>query len=171
MQVTITEAARLVGMSEKTLRRKIVAGQLSVQVAGQGGQVRKLIDSSELLRVFGSLPGQATVAVEGEWPVTSKVTMDTTGQAEQALREVIEAKDMLIGVLRTQLDDRTREAQDLRGQVGSLLEYRRPDVSTQAPAVSGPTVTRRELVLAAIVAVVAACAVGWVNGYRLWFLL
>lgn len=114
------------------------------------------------------MPGQATVAVEGESPVTSRVSLDMPIQSEAALREVIEAKDMLIGVLRTQLDDRTREAQDLRGQVGSLLEYRRPDVSTQAPAVSGPTVTRRELVLAAIV---AACAVGWVNGYRLWFLL
>lgn len=171
MQVTITEAARLVGMSEKTLRRKIAAGQLSVQVTGQGGQVRKLIDTSELLRVFGSLPGQAAAHVEGESPNSSKVSLDMPTQSEAALREVIEAKDMLIGVLRTQLDDRTREAQDLRGQVGSLLEYRRPDVSTQAPAVLGPTVTRRELFLAAAVAVVVACVVAWANGYRLWFML
>lgn len=69
--------------------------------------------------------------------------MDTGRQSESALREVIEAKDMLIGVLRTQLDDRTREAQDLRAQVGGLLEWRRPDTgaqgvdtSPQAPAVA-----------------------------------
>lgn len=29
MQVTITEAARLVGVSEKTIRRKMAAGELS----------------------------------------------------------------------------------------------------------------------------------------------
>ena len=44
--------------------------------------------------------------------------------------------------------------------MGSFLEYRRPDLRTLAPAMFSPTVTHRELILDAIAAAVAACAVG-----------
>lgn len=62
--VSITEAARLVGVSEKTIRRKIATGEVSAQVSGQGGQARKVLDTSELIRVFGSMPGQMPPPVQ-----------------------------------------------------------------------------------------------------------
>ena len=175
--VSITDAARLVGVSEKTIRRKIATGEVSAQVAGQGGQVRKLIDTSELLRVFGSLSGQLSEPVQGQSPVTSTQLPDMSTAPGQAFIQLIDTQKVLIGVLQSQLDARTQETRELRAQVVGLLEWRRPDppVAVTVPEPSTvsvvPAVTRRDLVVGVLVAAVSGCAWAWVNGYRLWFLL
>ncbi|MDK4679193.1 hypothetical protein [Kingella negevensis] len=50
--VSISEAARLVGKSRRTIQRDIAAGKLSKCDNGKNG---KKLDTSELLRVYGSL--------------------------------------------------------------------------------------------------------------------
>lgn len=54
--VSISEAARLVGKSRRTLQRDIAAGKLSKCDNG------KNIDTSELLRVYGTLSSATKVA-------------------------------------------------------------------------------------------------------------
>lgn len=179
--VNITDAARLVGVSEKTIRRKIAAGEVSAQVTGQGGQIRKLIDTSELLRVFGSLSGQVSKPVQGQSPVLSTHSPDMSNAPGQAFIQIIDTQKVLIGVLQSQLDARTQETRELRAQVVGLLEWRRPDppvaltvpVSVPAPPTVSvvPTVMRRDLVVGVLVAAISGCAWAWANGYRLWFLL
>lgn len=175
--VNITDAARLVGVSEKTIRRKIAAGEVSAHVTGQGGHLRKLIDTSELLRVFGSLPGQVSSHVHGQSPVMSTQEPDMSNPPEQAFIQIIDTQKVLIGVLQSQLDARTQETRELRAQVVGLLEWRRPDplVAALVPAPSTVSVvsalTRRDLVVGVVVAAISGCVWAWANGYRLWFLL
>ena len=171
--VGITEAARLVGVSEKTIRRKVASGDMSAQVTGHAGQARKVIDTSELLRVFGALPGHAPVTVQTISPDMPAQVADMSGQHRHGLEQVIETQQVLIGVLQGQLDARTEENRELRGQVTGLLEWRRPDPPTpSAPmAVASPVVRLDIAVGMAVVGTLAVVAWAWANGYRLWFLL
>ena len=52
---TVTEAATLAGVTRRTIYRYIRSGKLSASVTGSDSTV---IDTSELLRVFGSLSQQ-----------------------------------------------------------------------------------------------------------------
>lgn len=62
-KVSISEAARLAGISRPTLYRRIEAGEISVERDGDSVSV----DTSELLRVFGELqmPGSPATAAPG----------------------------------------------------------------------------------------------------------
>jgi len=53
-KISISEAARLTGKSRTTLHRFIKTGELSTC---SGERNAKMLDTSELLRVFGSFPG------------------------------------------------------------------------------------------------------------------
>lgn len=55
MQFSIAGAARLYGKQRKTLYRHMEAGRLSYQVLGSG---RRVVDLSELIRVYGEPPGK-----------------------------------------------------------------------------------------------------------------
>lgn len=189
--VNITEAARLTAMSEKTIRRKIGAGELSAQVHGQGGQLRKLVDTSELLRVFGALPGQPSPHVQPESPATPTQThaaSSVSGVSTDMYKQVIDTQKTLIAVLQGQLDARTQETRDLRAQVAGLLEWRQA-APTPAPAeVSPPTTTppaevhpgvlaspdrlaKINLALVLLSVAISIFAGTWALGYRPWFML
>ena len=51
-KLTITEAIRIIPVSESTLRRDLKSGKVSFDTDGKG---RKQIDVSELTRVYGQL--------------------------------------------------------------------------------------------------------------------
>jgi len=57
--VSISEAARLVKVSRPTLYKMINSGKLSYTSIVKQGKDVKVIDLSELMRVFGALPGTA----------------------------------------------------------------------------------------------------------------
>jgi len=57
--VSISEAARLVKVSRPTIYKMINTGKLSYTSAVKQGKEVKAIDISELIRVFGALPGVA----------------------------------------------------------------------------------------------------------------
>jgi transposase-like protein len=59
MQVTVRQAALQVGVSRQTLFRKIQQGEVTATIAHDG---TKQIDTSELLRVFGSLQRETVTA-------------------------------------------------------------------------------------------------------------
>lgn len=56
-RVSISEAARLVKVSRPTIYKMINSGKLSYTSVVKHGQIIKVIDTSELIRVFGSLDG------------------------------------------------------------------------------------------------------------------
>ena len=56
-KVGAQRAAELTGRSKSTIQRSMNSGKLSFEIDGNG---RRLIDASELDRVFGLLPQGAT---------------------------------------------------------------------------------------------------------------
>ncbi|MGD8018304.1 helix-turn-helix domain-containing protein [Escherichia coli] len=56
-RVSISEAARLVKVSRPTIYKMINSGKLSYTSVLKHGKTIKVIDTSELIRVFGSLDG------------------------------------------------------------------------------------------------------------------
>ena len=56
-RVSISEAARLVKVSRPTIYKMINSGTLSYTSVVKHGKAIKVIDTSELIRVFGSLDG------------------------------------------------------------------------------------------------------------------
>jgi len=53
--VSISEAARLAGISRPTIYKLINSGQLNVTSVVKGGKTVKAIDTSELVRFFGNI--------------------------------------------------------------------------------------------------------------------
>lgn len=91
-KVSITEAARLVGLSRFQLYRGYIKnGSLSVD---RDEKNRPLIDTAELLRVFGSLDGPAQSSHKNAQHIAHNVTPDshTKNQEELAVcRAMIES--------------------------------------------------------------------------------
>ncbi|MCU8819403.1 helix-turn-helix domain-containing protein, partial [Klebsiella quasipneumoniae] len=56
-RVSISEAARLVKVSRPTIYKMINSGKLSYTSVVKHGKGIKVIDTSEIIRVFGSLDG------------------------------------------------------------------------------------------------------------------
>ena len=125
--VSISEAARLVGVSRKTIQRHIDTGKLSAtmsqdNVSGRPTPLRH-VETSELLRVYGKFV-TSDVAPQ---PATSTPNVPTLSQPnDAALSQVIEAQKETIDLLKRHVDELTIEKRDLRAQVVGLLEYRKP---------------------------------------------
>lgn len=127
--VSVTQAAKLAGISRSTLYRKYInTGQISVQSDRDG---KKQIDTSELLRVFGTLtqlPDTScdtpnTVSHEQpETPVRHTLTQHTPQEIELLRQQLREAKER-------EQEYRDREAfyqqqiQELTGTL-KLLEHK-----------------------------------------------
>lgn len=120
--VSVSQAARLAGISRQHLYRKYIKpGEISVQRDGKGDPV---IDTSELLRVFGRLVGDTHGDDNGLQKATpAKTNGDNVLLAElQAKLQVLEAENRS---LRERLEDKDRNLEDIR-QALRLLEDMRP---------------------------------------------
>ena len=100
--VSISEAARLTGKSRTTLHRLIKAGELSTC---RGERNAKMLDTSELLRVFGAF---APVSVEQEEEQVSgqrdTVTSDRNEQVIYILKQEIEHLNTLLASRDSHID-------------------------------------------------------------------
>ncbi|MFZ1830531.1 MAG: hypothetical protein WAW42_17580, partial [Candidatus Competibacteraceae bacterium] len=135
-EFTTSSAARAVGTSRASIQRAIKSGRLSATTNDRGERV---IDLSELLRVFGPLKGDA------EHPSTlasmDDERLDTPGRAppEQA---VIEALREHLNDARQQL----RESQQEKARLLALLEAEqqaRRDLETKLLPAPAPQPTAR----------------------------
>jgi hypothetical protein len=101
-KVSISEAARLTGKSRTTLHRLIKAGELSTC---RGERNAKMLDTSELLRVFGAF---APVSVEQEEEQVSgqrdTVTSDRNEQVIYILKQEIEHLNTLLASRDSHID-------------------------------------------------------------------
>lgn len=122
-QVSVAEAARLVGQDRKSLYRAIKQGRLTATVDATGG---KQIDVAELLRVYGPFSGvacdtHATVATPQDAP------QDATASATR-----IAALEAEVASLKERLSDKDANLADLR-QAIKLLEHKRPATENHRP--------------------------------------
>jgi len=131
--VSLTEAARLAGVSRKTVQRRVSDGVLSVSHGVQG---EKTVEISELIRVFGELPGHGVQTVH-ETESTPVHSHDQGVQPNiaafeariQGLEAVVASKDETIASQAGQIDELRQEKRELRAQVAGLLEDRRQQPS------------------------------------------
>ena len=104
-KVSISEAARLTGKSRTTLHRLIKTGELSTCY---GERNTRMVDVSELLRVFGTLEQRPAEQVSGQ--VNEQTDTGVSAQSEQViaqlrqevehLKTLVSAKDSHIDSLR-----------------------------------------------------------------------
>lgn len=101
-KVSISEAARLTGKSRTTLHRLIKAGDLSTC---RGERNAKMLDTSELLRVFGAF-SQISVEQQSEQAGVQRdtVTSDHNEQVIHSLKQEIEHLNTLLASKDSHID-------------------------------------------------------------------
>ena len=116
---TVTEAAKLAGVTRRTIYRYIKQGKLSTVVTGSN---TTQIETSELLRVFGALsqPEGSQVSTGSQVEEPEYVT--------RLMAEMSQIRDLVQGQQQLLLEDKI-ETQKLREQVTGLQNER--DAATQ----------------------------------------
>lgn len=107
-KVGAQRAAELTGRSKSTIQRAMNSGKLSFEVDANN---RRLIDASELDRVFGLLPQQNNA--------NGAAAQESTSQAElQRAADMLEIErlKMRVRALEEQLDITREQLEDMRGQ-------------------------------------------------------
>lgn len=111
-KVSISEAARLTQTSRPTLYKMINSGELNFTSTVKAGKSVKVIDTSELIRVFGDINGVEaatafTVKTEPEFtPVNSadlqhlQHQIELLQQENEGLKEAVAARDEHIASVR-----------------------------------------------------------------------
>jgi DNA-binding transcriptional MerR regulator len=108
-KVSITAAAKLAGVSRSTLYRSYIdKGLLSVSKDQKG---KRCIDTSELLRVFGALQGEAEQGDTSDSVGQSDATHpDSVGQSEKSPQSSESALALELKLTKKQLEEsRSRE--------------------------------------------------------------
>lgn len=101
-KVSISEAARLTGKSRTTLHRLIKTGELSTCY---GNRNARMVDVSELLRVFGPLKQRPPEQVSGQPSERSDTGVSTQGeQVIEQLRQEVEHLKTLVSAKDSHID-------------------------------------------------------------------
>ena len=96
-KISISEASRLTGKSRTTLHRLIKSGQLS---SCSGVRNTKLLDTSELLRVFGTLSSVQPEQLSGQ--VTEQRFTGADVQSEQVNKQLTQEVEHLRALVTAQ---------------------------------------------------------------------
>lgn len=108
-KVGAQRAAELTGRSKSTVQRAMNSGKLSFEIDANG---RRLIDASELDRVFGLLP-------QGNGAANGTATQESSSQAElQRAADMLEIERLKMRVrgLEEQIEIVRDQLEDMRGQ-------------------------------------------------------
>ncbi|KAA5586600.1 helix-turn-helix domain-containing protein [Pseudomonas aeruginosa] len=127
-KVSISEAARLAGISRPTIYKLMNSGQLNFTSVVKAGKTVKNIDTSELIRVFGTianLPAAKDFTVNSEQEITQVNTPDL-----QHLQHKIELLQKENEGLKEAVASREEHISSLR-QAMLLLEHKQ---DTQQPS-------------------------------------
>lgn len=120
--VSVSQAARLAGISRQHLHRKYIkTGQISVS---QGVKGEPLIETSEILRVFGALKGDTPGGVKELQEATPYNDSENSALVAE-LQARLQAVETENRALRGRIEDKDRHLDDMR-QVMRLLEDQRP---------------------------------------------
>ena len=133
--LTVAEAAVRVNKSRQTLFEKIKRGQLSATVNADG---HKVIDVSELLRVFGTLLSdeqvQKNLADRSGQPSASSLTTTLQLELELAKMRQLHAEKELATANRQLEEMRVRERQSIEDRTQLLNVIERQTLLLAAPA-------------------------------------
>jgi len=111
-KVSISEAARLAGISRPTIYKLMNSGRLNFTSVVKAGRTVKSIDTSELIRVFGTignLPAATDFTVNPEQEITQvnspdlqdlQHKMELLQKENEGLKEAIASRDDHISSLR-----------------------------------------------------------------------
>jgi len=111
-KVSISEAARLAGISRPTIYKLMNSGQLNFTSVVKAGRTIKNIDTSELIRVFGTienLPAATDFTVKPEQKITQVNSPDLQHlqheinllqKENEGLKEAVTSRDEHISSLR-----------------------------------------------------------------------
>lgn len=111
-KVSISEAARLAGISRPTIYKLMNSGQLNFTSVVKAGRTVKNIDTSELIRVFGTienLPAATDFTVKPEQQITQLNSPDLQHlqheiellqKENEGLKEAVTSRDEHISSLR-----------------------------------------------------------------------
>lgn len=110
MILSISAAATAAGIDRRTLQRAIKAGRVSATVDAAG---RRGVDTSELLRVYGPLPGPPQPLPQGQGPALP--------QATPVASVVTELVDVLRQQVR-QLEAQLHQSQERETRLLTMLE-------------------------------------------------
>lgn len=93
--ISVTEAARLTGKNRATIHRYIKQGKLSQSTDATGS---KKVDTSELLRVFGTISASSTTVlqcatIQQDATVESELPVAALQQKIVLLEQLLESKD------------------------------------------------------------------------------
>lgn len=182
--ISIADAARSCGKDRRTIERHLKSGVLSYTVDATG---KRVIDTSELIRVYGTLKPNAASG-----GLSTDIEESTPAAADDGEKIALRAH---IATLERHIDELREEKRELRAQVVGLLEYRRTatapsseppptpaQVETEAqtetlrakdtvPAAVKATKVDLIYLFVGIVSVILAVVLLWVDGYRPWFML
>jgi len=106
-QVSISEAAKLVGRDRKTLYKDIKSGRLSATLSETGS---RQVDTVELIRVYGELRN----------PTDSRATVVDPQKTTEELRVRLAAAEAELSQMRERLTEKDSHIADLRGAVRLL---------------------------------------------------
>ena len=121
-QLNVTTAAHAAGVSRRTLQRHIAQGKVSYQSGEQG---QKLIDTAELVRVYGTLKNP--VSSDTQTPPRQMAHSDTPDVA--LMRQRITALEKVVDGLEQDKQQYSRENEKLLTiveQQTRLLTYNPP---------------------------------------------
>ncbi len=116
-KVGAQRAADLTGRSKSTIQRAMNAGKLSFEVDNNG---RRVIDASELDRVFGLLP-QDTAAKTSNAAVQAEIQKATDLIETERLKMRIKALEDQIDLLKEQLEDTKAQRDQWQRQSQQVL--------------------------------------------------
>ena len=140
--LTVSEAARVAGVSRRTIQRSIQSGRLSAATTATG---ERAIDTAELLRVFGPLrhaPSDTPASMSQ--PVATNDAPDDT-------------MTMLVEVLRDQLQQAQQEKARLLAMLETEQQARR-DLETKLLPAPKPARTGNVRVWALVILLLIALA-------------
>ena len=120
-KVSITAAAKLAGVSRSTLYRAYIEkGLLSVSKDQQG---KRCIDTSELLRVFGTLQGEAEQSDTSDNMGQSDATpSDSVGQPEKSPQSNESALELELKLTKEQLEESRSREEWYKKQIDNLTD-------------------------------------------------
>ncbi|HHB1216361.1 TPA: helix-turn-helix domain-containing protein, partial [Vibrio cholerae] len=127
-RVSISEAARLSSVSRPTIYKMIKSGQLTYSSVVKHGKSVKTIDTSELLRVFGSLESVSDSNNNNVKLDTEPTAIDMVFlQSLQHQVELLQAENM---GLKDAVNARDEHISSLR-QAMQLLEHKNDQIAPQ----------------------------------------
>lgn len=110
-KLTAAQALKTIEVSKATLYRDINSGKVSCEIDNKG---RKVIDTSELIRVYGEL----------KTPKTQETVSRNGSMKPQETGETVSLLKQKIGFLESQLEDSKKREDDLQQQRERLYQER-----------------------------------------------